>query len=84
MVVSTGTASGKSLVFQSFAFHQVLLNPDSVCLCSIRLKPLRQTRFVDGREWRARLILRTVASGELMDQCRSKVVRTYCNVLVSS
>ena len=29
VVISTGTASGKSLIFQAWAFHQVFLNPAS-------------------------------------------------------
>ena len=40
VVISTGTASGKSLVFQSLAFHKVLLNPDSRVLIFYPLKAL--------------------------------------------
>lgn len=40
VVISTGTASGKSLVFQSLAFHKVLLNPNSRVLVFYPLKAL--------------------------------------------
>lgn len=40
VVISTGTASGKSLVFQSLAFHKVLRNPDSRVLIFYPLKAL--------------------------------------------
>ena len=46
VVVSTGTASGKSLVFQSIAFHKTLLDPESRVLVFYPLKALAadQTR----------------------------------------
>lgn len=46
VVVSTGTASGKSLVFQSLAFHKILLDPESRVLVFYPLKALAadQTR----------------------------------------
>ena len=40
VVISTGTASGKSLVFQSLAFHSVLRAPDSRVLIFYPLKAL--------------------------------------------
>ncbi len=40
VVVSTGTASGKSLIFQSASFHHILLNPDSRILVFYPLKAL--------------------------------------------
>lgn len=40
VVVSTGTASGKSLVFRSLAFHKTLLNPRSRVLVFYPLKAL--------------------------------------------
>ena len=40
VVISTGTASGKSLVFQSLAFHSVLRDPDSRVLIFYPLKAL--------------------------------------------
>jgi len=40
VVVSTGTASGKSLIFQSFAFHKVLLGPGCRILAFYPLKAL--------------------------------------------
>ena len=50
VVVSTGTASGKSLVFQSMAFHKVLLNPKSRVLVFYPLKALAADQF---RRWQA-------------------------------
>lgn len=40
VVVSTGTASGKSLVFRTLAFHKSLLNPDHRILVFYPLKAL--------------------------------------------
>ena len=40
VVASTGTASGKSLVFRSLAFHQTLLDPNSRVLVFYPLKAL--------------------------------------------
>lgn len=40
VVVSTGTASGKSLVFRALAFHKTLLNPGSRILVFYPLKAL--------------------------------------------
>ena len=48
VVISTGTASGKSLVFQSLAFHKVLLNPDSRVLIFYPLKALAADQL---RRW---------------------------------
>ena len=49
VVVSTGTASGKSLVFMSFAFHTTLLDPGSRILVFYPLKALAADQL---REWR--------------------------------
>ena len=49
VVVSTGTASGKSLVFMSFAFHTTLLNPKSRILVLYPLKALAADQL---RGWR--------------------------------
>ena len=48
VVISTGTASGKSLVFQSLAFHKVLRNPDSRVLVFYPLKALAADQL---RRW---------------------------------
>ena len=48
VVMSTGTASGKSLVFQSLAFHKVLLNPASRILVFYPLKALAADQL---RSW---------------------------------
>ena len=40
VVISTGTASGKSLVFQALAFHKALRNPSSRILVFYPLKAL--------------------------------------------
>ena len=48
VVISTGTASGKSLVFQSLAFHNVLRNPESRVLVFYPLKALAADQL---RRW---------------------------------
>lgn len=50
VVVSTGTASGKSLIFRTISFHQVLLNSDSRVLVFYPLKALATDQL---RGWRA-------------------------------
>lgn len=40
MVISTGTASGKSLVFRAIALHQVLLDPNCRIIVFYPLKAL--------------------------------------------
>ena len=49
VVLSTGTASGKSLVFRALAFHKVLLKPDSRILVFYPLKALAADQI---RGWR--------------------------------
>ena len=50
VVVSTGTASGKSLVFRSFAFHKTLLDPQSRILVFYPLKALVADQLRGWRE----------------------------------
>ena len=50
VVVSTGTASGKSLVFRSFAFHKTLLDPQSRILVFYPLKALAADQLRGWRE----------------------------------
>ena len=50
VVVSTGTASGKSLVFRSFAFHRTLLDPKSRILVFYPLKALAADQLRGWRE----------------------------------
>ena len=50
VVISTGTASGKSLVFQSLAFHKVLLDSDSRLLIFYPLKALAADQLRGWRE----------------------------------
>ena len=50
IVISTGTASGKSLVFQSLAFHKVLLDSDSRLLVFYPLKALAADQLRGWRE----------------------------------
>lgn len=45
VVLSTGTASGKSLVFQTFAFHQILQSPSSRVIVFYPLKALAADQF---------------------------------------
>ena len=49
VVVSTGTASGKSLVFQALAFHKVLQDPSSRVVVFYPLRALVEDQF---RRWR--------------------------------
>ena len=49
VVVSTGTASGKSLIFRSASFHHILLHPDSRVLVFYPLKALATDQL---RGWR--------------------------------
>jgi len=50
VVVSTGTASGKSLIFRSASFHHILLAPDSRILVFYPLKALATDQL---RGWRS-------------------------------
>ena len=50
VVVSTSTASGKSLIFRSFAFHATLLNPQSRILVFYPLKALAADQVRGWRE----------------------------------
>ncbi len=50
VVLSTGTASGKSLVFRSIAFHKSLLNPGSRVLVFYPLKALAADQIRGWRE----------------------------------
>ena len=50
VVVSTSTASGKSLIFRSFAFHATLLNPQSRVLVFYPLKALVADQVRGWRE----------------------------------
>ena len=49
VVVSTGTASGKSLIFRALAIHKVLLNPDSRVVVFYPLRALVEDQL---RGWR--------------------------------
>ena len=49
VVVSTGTASGKSLIFRALALHKVLLNPESRVLVFYPLRALIEDQL---RGWR--------------------------------
>ena len=49
VVISTGTASGKSLIFQALAFHKALRNPASRLLVFYPLKALAADQL---RSWR--------------------------------
>jgi DEAD/DEAH box helicase domain-containing protein len=50
IVVATGTASGKSLVFQLYAFHRILEDPQAKVLVFYPLKALAADQFA---RWRA-------------------------------
>ena len=49
-MLSTGTASGKSLVFRCLAFHKVLLDPDARVLVFYPLKALAEDQLCGWRE----------------------------------
>ena len=50
VVVSTGTASGKSLIFQLYALHRLLTVPDSKVLVFYPLKALSSDQFVSWQK----------------------------------
>ena len=60
MVISTGTASGKSLIFQLYALHRLFTEPDSKILA---LYPLRALANDQWNSWR-----RVANSAGLYDQ----------------
>ena len=49
VVVSTGTASGKSLIFQIYALHHLLTDPDSKVLVFYPLRALTNDQLVSWR-----------------------------------
>ena len=51
VVVSTGTASGKSLVFQTYVLHRLMLEPESTAIVWYPLKALSNDQM---RGWRER------------------------------
>ena len=55
VVISTGTASGKSLVFRTLAFHKCLLEPDSRVLVFYPLKALAADQVRGWKEMAASL-----------------------------
>ena len=70
VVISTGTASGKSLVFRAIALYQVLRDPDSRVIVFYPLKALVADQRSAGAKWRGGLISRKRLSGELTGTCR--------------
>ena len=50
VVISTGTASGKSLIFQAASLHRSLLNKDDRCLVFYPLKALASDQFVSWKK----------------------------------
>ena len=50
IVLSTGTASGKSLVFQAFALHQILIDPSRRAIVFYPLKALAADQVQQWRE----------------------------------
>lgn len=57
VVVATGTASGKSLIFQSAAFHQLLLNPQAKAVVFYPLKALASDQLLSWRKAAAEMEL---------------------------
>ena len=50
VIVSTGTASGKSLIFQLYALHRLLAEPGSTVLVFYPLRALVSDQLVKWRE----------------------------------
>ena len=65
VVVSSGTASGKSLIFQSLAFHKTLLRPDSKVLVFYPLKALAADQVKAWKEMARSLNLDSEAVGRI-------------------
>ena len=51
VVVSTGTASGKSLIFRTAAFHRVLADPEARVAVFYPLKALANDQYKEWRRW---------------------------------
>ncbi len=58
VVVSTGTASGKSLIFRSLAFHKTLLDPNARTLVFYPLKALAADQILGWKQMASELGLR--------------------------
>jgi DEAD/DEAH box helicase domain-containing protein len=65
IVVGTGTASGKSLIFQLFAFDRILRDPSTKVLIFYPLKALASDQFAS---WRARAL-----EFGLSEECVAKI-----------
>ena len=76
VVVSTGTASGKSLIFRSHAFHRSLLTKGRT-LVFYPLKALAADQMRVGGRWLMNLSYRNLLSGVLTGPFRSRIGRRY-------
>ncbi len=65
VVLSTSTASGKSLVFRSISFHKALLNPDSRAIVFYPLKALAADQIRGWREMARELDLKEGVIGRI-------------------
>ena len=72
VVLSTGTASGKSLVFRTLAFHKALLKPDSRILVFYPLKALAADQIRGWREMARSLGLSEEIIGRIDGSVRVK------------
>ena len=84
VVLSTGTASGKSLVFRALAFHKVLLTPESRALVFYPLKALAADQIHGWQEMARSLKLPGTSLGALMDRWKSGTAKTCYGTLVLS
>jgi len=51
LVISTGTASGKSLVFQAPTLHHLAANPNATAISVYPIKALARDQVIAGRAW---------------------------------
>lgn len=81
VVMSTGTASGKSLVFQSLAFHNTLLNPGNRVLVFYPLKALVSDQF---RSWQQMAMLLKIKENTIGRIDGQVLVKERENILKNS
>lgn len=85
VVVSTGTASGKSLVFQAFALHKVLADPSSRAIVFYPLRALVEDQFQSWQEMARSLGLDDAVVGRIYGPTpradREEILQT-CRIIV--
>ena len=76
VVISTGTASGKSLVFQAVALHRVLCAPDSRVIVFYPLKALVKDQLISWRKMARTLNVDEEIIGRIDGMCSPKSGQT--------